>query len=192
MKEWTEEVEKAAKVPTKRNQTDMTDTSSPGNLVHYPVFPTKLIAPRPVDVWLPETHETASADRFPVIYMHDGQLMFDRGHSPYVGTDWLWDVDRTMTRLIGAGEIRPAVVASVWMNETRKASRGAEYMPQKMMTDEVRQRVFEQHPDLAAQEFSSDDYLRFLVEELKPFIDGTYRSGRTARTRFSWGRAWVA
>ena len=176
MKEWAEEVERAAKIPAKRKQADMTDTSNPGNLVHYPDFPTKLIAPRPVDVWLPEAYDTARTGRFPVIYMHDGQFMFDRGHSPYVGTDWLWDVDRTMARLIGDGEIRPAIVVSVWMNETEKASRGAEYMPQKMLTDEVRQRVFEQHPDLATQEFSSDNYLKFLVEDLKPFIDENYRT----------------
>ena len=176
MKEWAAEVEKAAKIPNKRNQEDMADTSNPGNLVHYPDFPTKRIAPRPVDVWLPEAYDSAPADRFPVIYMHDGQFMFDRGHSPYVGTDWLWDVDRTMTRLIGNGEIRPAIVVSVWMNEKEKASRGAEYMPQKMLTDEVRQRVLEQHPDFATQEFSSDNYLKFLADELKPFIDENYRT----------------
>ena len=176
MKEWAEEVEKAAKIPTKRKQAGTTDTSNPGNLVHYPDFPTKLIAPRPVDVWLPEVYDSTPGDRFPVIYMHDGQLMFDRGHSPYVGTDWLWDVDRTMTRLIRDGEIRPAIVVSVWMNETEKSSRGAEYMPQKMMTGEIRQRVFEEHPALATQELASDNYLRFLVKELKPFIDENYRT----------------
>ncbi len=176
MKEWEEEVTKASKVPTRRTDAEMTDTSNPGDLVHYPDFPTELIPPRPVDVWLPEGYDSASDDRYPVIYMHDGQFLFDRGQSPYVGTDWLWDVDRTIARLVSVGEIRPAIVVSVWMNEGTKRSRGAEYMPRKFLTDEVRQRLIARHPDLAGYEFTSDNYLKFLVEELKPFIDATYRT----------------
>ena len=61
-----------------------------------------------------------------------------------------------------------------------------------MMTDDARQRVSEQHPGLASQEFPSDNYLKFPVEELKPFIDETYRTRLDAKTRFSWGRAWAA
>ena len=176
MKEWEDEVNKASKTPTKRTDAEVTDTSNPGDLVHYPDFPTELIPPRPVDVWLPEGYDSASADRYPVIYMHDGQFLFDRGQSPHVGTDWLWDVDRTMARLIREGEIEPAIVVSVWMNDKAKLSRGAEYMPQKMLTGEVRQRLFRDRPDLAGHEFTSDNYLKFLVEELKPFIDATYRT----------------
>ena len=176
MQEWEEEVKNASKIPTKRTDANTTDNSNPGNLVHYPDFPTELIPPRPVDVWLPEGYDSASADRYPVIYMHDGQFLFDQGQSPFVGTDWLWDVDRTMTRLAGEGEIRPAIVVSVWMNDKTKPSRGAEYMPQKFLTDEIRQRLIRNRPDLAGLEFTSDNYLKFLVEELKPFIDETYRT----------------
>lgn len=176
MKDWTEEVETAAKMPTKRRRLGTTDESGPGNLVHHRDFPTERIAPRPVDVWLPEAYDSAPTDRFPVIYMHDGQLMFDRGHSPYVGTDWLWDVDRTMTRLVRAGEISPAIVVSVWMNDQEKASRRAEYMPRKMLTGEVQERVFKEQADLVGRELSSDNYLKFLVEELKPYIDDNYRT----------------
>ena len=107
---------------------------------HYQDFPSTAIATRPADVWLPEDYGAGSADRYPVVYMHDGQFMFDRSHSPYAGTDWLWDVDKTMTRLTQEGEIRPAIVVSVWMYDEKKVSRRAEYMPQKMLTAEVRQR----------------------------------------------------
>ena len=117
-----------------------------------------------------------AGDRYPVIYIHDGQMMFDRSHSPMAGTDWLWDVDKTMTRLIREGEIRPAIVVSVWTNGEKKRSRRGEYMPQKFLTDEIRQRMLREQPDLAGQEYTSDNYLAFLVEELKPFIDETYRT----------------
>ena len=48
-----------------------------GTIVHYEAFPSELIRVRPVDVWLPEGYDPASSDRYPVIYMHDGQMMFD-------------------------------------------------------------------------------------------------------------------
>ena len=108
--------------------------------------------------------------------MHDGQMMFDRSHSPMAGTDWLWDVDKTMARLIREGEIRPAIVVAVWTNGEKKRSRRGECMPQKFLTDEVRQRMIRKRPDLSGQEYTSDNYLAFLVEELKPFIDETYRT----------------
>ncbi len=154
----------------------MTDSSNPGTLVHYQDFPSTGIATRTVDVWLPDDYGAASADGYPVIYMHDGQFMFDRSHSPYAGTDWLWDVDKTMTRLIREGEIRAAIVVSVWMNDRKKVSRRAEYMPQKILTDEVRQWLISEQQDFDGEEFTSDNYLEFLVEELKPFIDETYRT----------------
>ena len=145
-----------------------------------------------MDVWLPEAYDSGPAERFPVIYMHDGQFMFDRGHSPYVGTDWLWDVDRTMTRLIGEGEIRPAIIVSVWMNETEKASRGGRIHAAE---DDDRRGpgsgYSRQHPDLATQEFVSDNYLKFLVQELKPSSMRTTARGRAVKTLISWGRAWV-
>ncbi|MDE0225401.1 MAG: sulfatase-like hydrolase/transferase [Gammaproteobacteria bacterium] len=187
MEEWEEEVNKASKTPKKRTDAEMSDNSNPGNLVHYSDFPTELIPPRPVDVWLPEGYDSASGDRYPVIYMHDGQFLFDRGQSPYVGTDWLWDVDRTVTRLVKGGEIRPVIVVSVWMNDKTKRARGAEYMPQKFLTDEIRQRMIAKRPELASLEFTSDNYLRFLVEELKPFIDETYRTLPGAEDTFVMG-----
>ena len=84
---------------------------------------------------MPEDYDAGSADRYPVIYMHDGQLMFHQSHSPYAGMDLFWDVDKAITRLASADEIRPAIVVSVWMADWANGARGAEYMPQKPVTD---------------------------------------------------------
>ena len=149
MKEWAEEVNASRK---------NTDSSLPGTLVHYQDFPSTRIPTRPVDVWLPEGYDAASADRYPVIYMHDGQFMFDRSNSPMAGTDWLWDVDKTMTRLIREGEIRPAIVVSVWTNAKKKRSRRAEYMPQKFLTDEIRQRMLREQPVWITRRFEGADH----------------------------------
>jgi len=64
-----------------------------GAIVHFKDFPTELVRPRPVDVWLPEGYDPESNDRYPVIYMHDGQFLFDQSNSPYSGMDLFWDVD---------------------------------------------------------------------------------------------------
>ena len=114
-----------------------------GTLVHYQEFASDLIRPRPVDVWLPEGYDPASSDRYPVIYMHDGQFLFHQSHSPFAGMDLFWDVDKAITRLVRDGEIRPAIVVSVWMSQWTKGARGAEYMPQKPVTDKVWQRMKE-------------------------------------------------
>ena len=149
---------------------------SPGTLVHHQDFPSTRVPSRHVEVWLPEGYDAASDERYPVIYMQDGQYKFSRGRSPLAGTDWSWDVDKTMTGLIREGEARPAIMVAVWTDGENKANRRAEYMPQKFLTDEVRQRMIRERPDLFDLEYTSDRYLGFLVEELKPFIDETYRT----------------
>ena len=149
-----------------------------GEIVHYREFPSEHVRPRPVDVWLPEGYDSTSSDRYPVIYMHDGQMMFHVSTSPYAGMDLFWDVDKAITRLAGDGEIRPAIVVSVWMADWAKGARGAEYMPQKPVTDKVWQRMKEIGGSFAVEDggetMGSDSYLKFLVDELKPFIDQTY------------------
>ena len=151
-----------------------------GAIVHYEEFPSELIRVRPVDVWLPEGYDPASTDRYPVIYMHDGQMMFDHSTSPYAGMDLFWDVDKAITRLVRHGEIRPAIVVSIWMASWAKGARGAEYMPQKAVTDEALQLMKEKGEGFAAEkggeEMTADNTLKFIVDELKPFIDETYRT----------------
>ena len=156
------------------------DDSQPGTLVHYPSFPSDLVEPRPVDVWLPDGYEESDSP-YPVIYMHDGQFMFDRPTSPYAST-WertkgliyggvFWNVDETMARLIAKKQIRPTIVVSVW--NLPNVKRRTEYMPQKPVTEEIG-RLLVAESDIKREAITSDNYLRFLVSELKPFIDKTY------------------
>lgn len=73
-----------------------------GKLEHLKDFASELIRPRPIDIWLPENYEAESADRFPVIYMHDGQMIFHQEESSLAGMDLFWDVDKTITQLTNA------------------------------------------------------------------------------------------
>ena len=163
---------------TKEMVPTRTPTPIEGTIVHYGAFPSELIRVRPVDVWLPEGYDPASSDGYPVIYMHDGQMMFDHSASPYTGMDLFWDVDKVMMRLVRDGEIRPAIVVSTWMADWAKGARGAEYMPQKPVTDEVWRLMKERGQSFAVEqggeEMTADNYLKFIVDELKLFIDETY------------------
>lgn len=151
-----------------------TDHQIEGTIIHYGVFPSKLVEPRPVDVWLPEGYEESSEVRYPVIYMHDGQMMFDVNTSPLAGSDYFWEVDTIMSRLIREKKIRPAIVVSVWNLPDDK--RRNEYMPQKMVNEEVAAVISAEGSDIALDDINSDNYLEFLLTELKPTIDQSYRT----------------
>ena len=140
-----------------------------GHVVRHGNFASRHVDPRNVDVWLPPGYLPNDSRRFPVIYMHDGQNLFDPALS-YIGVDW--GIDETMTRLIREGVIREAIVIGIW----NTPKRSAEYMPQKAVTEATLSANSPDVQDLIRQPLASDNYLRFLVEELKPFIDSTYRT----------------
>jgi predicted alpha/beta superfamily hydrolase len=139
-----------------------------GKLLRYAAMPSAHVGARHVDVWLPPDYDRASTQRYPVVYMHDGQNLFDPDDANF-GVDWA--VDEVMTRLIAAGEVREAVVVGIWST----AKRREEYMPQRAVQGKVRFNV----PgvgDMDRDDIISDHYLAFMVEELKPFIDRTFRT----------------
>jgi enterochelin esterase-like enzyme len=154
----------------------MTQSPQDGTIEYYPELPSEYRSPRPVEVWLPEGYDPTSGHRYPVLYMHDGQFLFRHGHTPFEEKDWLWDVDTTMARLIENGEIRPTIVVSVWADLDVKPNRGLEFMPEKPVTDDVWEQMIIEEPRFSGKKIVSDKYLKFLVNELKPFIDKTYRT----------------
>jgi predicted alpha/beta superfamily hydrolase len=103
---------------------------------------------RNLEVWLPPGYEDQKSQSYPVIYMHDGQNVFNPLTS---NTGVAWGMDSTMTKLIEEGEIPPAIVVAVdciadqRLEEYNYSSRGALYAD-------------------------------FLVHTVKPFIDANYRT----------------
>ncbi len=141
--------------------------------------PSRHVDARDVDVWLPPSYGRDPSRRYPVLYMHDGQNLFDPSLS-YTGIDW--DIDGAMTRLIeagdvglgkiGPGKIREAIVVGVWNTPLRFA----EYMPKAPVCTATVDSGIAGGPIGAVEDIRSDDYLRFVVDELKPFIDAQYRT----------------
>ncbi|MCB8952415.1 MAG: alpha/beta hydrolase [Ardenticatenales bacterium] len=140
-----------------------------GGVIHrYPDFASQFVAARHVDVWLPPNYAPTNDARLPVIYMHDGKNLFD---PTIANTGVDWGVDEAVTRLTQAGVIAGAIVVGVWHSDTR----WRDYMPQKP----VEQAAAALLAPFIAQNGGppqSDAYLRFLVTEVKPFIDAAYRT----------------
>jgi predicted alpha/beta superfamily hydrolase len=110
---------------------------------------------RTVIVYLPPTYDAEEATRYPVLYLHDGQNVFDRATS--FGEEW--HVDESAQKLIGTGEIEPVIIVGIYNTGEHRLD---EYTP----TAEADQ----------GRGGHADDYGRMLVEELKPFIDATYKT----------------
>lgn len=141
-----------------------------GKLMRVVDFPSEYIRPRNVDVWLPENY--SSDKKYSVLYMHDGQMLYD------ASTTWNkqeWKVDEVATKLMREGKVQDFIVVSPW---NIAEIRWQDYFPQKAF-DYLNADVQKKFREEAEQnnfslQFNSDNYLKFLVEEVKPYIDATY------------------
>lgn len=138
-----------------------------GTCHHHPSFTSRFVEPRNVDVWLPPAYTPNHPERFPVLYFHDGQNLFDP-HLSYAGVDW--DIDGAMIRLINEGKIRPTIVVGIW-NTPRRTR---EYMPARAARQFVEPARASQYLAELGGDLLSDEYLKFITTELKPFIDACY------------------
>ena len=143
------------------------DAPTQGRLVEHPAMASAHVQPRDVTVWLPPGYDAPDAS-YPVLYMHDGQNLFDASRAPY-GAEW--GVDEHVARLAATGQIRTPIVVGIGNTPLRLR----EYIPANLiraLPDDMRADV----QAIYGGEPMSDGYVRFLVEELKPFIDSAYRT----------------
>ncbi|MCS0589811.1 alpha/beta hydrolase [Massilia norwichensis] len=109
---------------------------------------------RALRIWLPPSYAENPAKRYPVLYMHDGQNLFDARTAAY-GVEW--GIDETMNRLIAMGKAEEAIVVGI----DNTPERIAEYTP---CCD----------PKYGGGKL--DAYGAFVVDTVKPYIDRTYRT----------------
>jgi len=137
-----------------------------GRFVSYDAFPSRHVTSRKVVVWLPPGYDQ-SATRHAVLYMHDGQNLFDPATS-MAGQPWA--VDKCLAGLMRVGKIRRTMVVAIASTPDRRR----EYTPAEPMNA-----LPPAISGLATDENAtilSEEYLRFLVTELKPFIDANFRT----------------
>lgn len=140
-----------------------------GTLRIFDPFETGHVADRRVDVWLPPGYDGSPDRRYPVIYAHDGQNLFDAS-TAFAGVDW--GLDDAIAGLTVESPDYAAIVVGIW-NTPRRI---AEYMPQKPLLLPHNQKVLKRFSERYGGAPVSDSYLRFLVEDLKPTIDRKYRT----------------
>lgn len=147
---------------------------SQGSLDHYAKFQSRYVASRDVQVWLPNNY--SDQKRYAVLYMHDGQMLFD------AATTWNkqeWMVDEVAQKLQSNAKTIPFIVVGIFNGGDDL--RYIEYLPNKpylRLTLPEKAKLFapltDEPPNDLETLVQSDNYLRFIVEELKPFIDGQY------------------
>ena len=159
---------------------------SSGIIKHYEKFESKYVVPRNVDVWLPDGYD--SKKKYAVLYMHDGKGLYD---SAIMWNKQEWGVDEVLGRLLKEGEVKNCIVVGAWNSES---TRHPEYFPQKpyeSLSQVERDTITAQLQKMGRTKeiFKpiSDNYLKFLVEELKPFIDRNFSTKTDAKNTFVAG-----
>src|SRR6266550_5600522 len=144
----------------------MAEHTLTGNIQTHRNFRSKVLANRrDVLVYLPRDYRRFSSQRYPVLYLHDGQNIFDAATS-FAGVEW--GVDETAERLIRKRLLDPLIIVAIAnMGEDRIH----EYSPTRGVIDGKAKRR-KRSRGLARQ------YGQFLIEELKPYIDRKYRTKR--------------
>jgi len=109
-------------------------------------------------VWLPQGYDEPQnvGQRYPVLYLNDGQNLFESSSS-FAGVEW--GVDETAERMIGEGAVPPMII--VGMDNAGK-DRLREYMPHRSMHPMMLRVMGQHYPD-------------FLMKEVMPFVERTYR-----------------
>lgn len=130
----------------------------PGRLERIPAFESKILGnSREVTVYLPAGYDEKDEGRYPVLYMQDGQNLFD-AHRAFVPGNH-WHLQEAADTVIGERTAAPMIIVGV---DHAGAARIDEYTPAKDPKHNGGGRA--------------EDYARMLIEELKPMIDARFRT----------------
>jgi len=130
---------------------------SPPQLIKHEQFPSQhLRNQRDLIVYLPPGYEQQQPSRhFPVLYLHDGQNLFDGATSFIPGMDW--HVGQTADQWIDEGRVEPLIIVGIY---NAGKQRLGEYTPTRV-------------PRLGGG--GASRYAKFLLEEVGPFVQSRYR-----------------
>ena len=148
---------------------------SSGSLQRFSNFKSEFVSARNVDVWLPDGY--SNNEKYAVLYMHDGQMLYD------ASTTWnkqAWEVDEISGRFLKQKNTQKFIIIGIWNNPEL---RHPEYFPKKpydLLTLEQKEIITSEleKRGKTKEMFTpiSELYLKFIVTELKPFIDKTFSS----------------
>lgn len=158
-----------------------------GKVIRFENFESKFVTSRNVDIWLPESY--SANNKYAVIYMHDGQMLFD---STTTWNHQEWMVDETLSKLMDEGKIKSCIVVGIWNSGD---GRHAEYYPQKaydLLDANLKKEIDNKsirngYGKPFPNGIQSDKYLKFLTMELKPFIDKKFSTYTDRKNTFIVG-----
>jgi len=150
-------------------------------------FPSIYVSPRTITIWKPKDYSTHK--KYAVLYMHDGQMLFD---STNTWNKQEWHVDETMNAFFTSKQINETIIVAINNNPSLRHS---EYFPQKpfqSLDKDFRDSLLNEvkrygTAPLFGGPVQSDNYLKFIVQELKPFIDKHYSTKKNAANTFISG-----
>lgn len=131
-----------------------------------------------IDVWLPMQYNPGA--KFPVLYMHDGQNLYDPT------TTWnkqAWEMDSVAGNLINDQKLPPFIIVGIHSDPQKRVS---QLMPEKAVTGEPLQLIMEE-VGLTGEKCMGDEYAEFVVKTLKPYIDSNYSTLSSAENTFVMG-----
>jgi predicted alpha/beta superfamily hydrolase len=135
--------------------------AGPGQLRKHEKFSSRFLAKkRDLIVYTPGIYERRPDLQFPVLYLEDGQNLFDPATSFIPGV--YWRVGETADALIVQGAVQPLVIVGIYNTGKQRVN---EYTPTR---------------DRKLGGGKADKYGRLLVEELQPFIESRYRIAQGA------------
>jgi enterochelin esterase-like enzyme len=157
-----------------------------GRIERLENFKSAYVPPRHIDVWLPEGYPFNG--KYAVLYMNDGQMLFD---GAITWNKQSWGVAEIMGELSSTGKIPHCIVVGIWNSS---GSRHSEYFPQKPFDnlpvayrEFLKQAKLKDGTPLFAIDIRSDNYLKFITKELKPFIDLRYATLPNVQSTFIAG-----
>ncbi len=141
-------------------------STATGTIKLHEQFASKhLMRSRNLSVWLPPKYDESN-QQYPVLYLQDGQNLFDKATAA-LGEEWR--VDEAALELMEKQEIPSMIIVGIWNTADR--------MDEYTLTKDERLGVGGK----------GVDYIRFMTEELKPFIDRNYRTNTDRSSTFVGG-----
>ncbi len=138
--------------------------SAPAILTHFVDSSVLNIPGRTVRVYLPRGYTQNVNRRYPVVYFHDGQNVFDPG-----GPFGSWSADATATKEIGAGRMRETILVGI----DNDSARIPEYQPPNDAYQGIQGRA--------------DAYASFVINNVRPYIDANFRTLNDAKNTVTIG-----
>lgn len=140
-----------------------------GRLLEYEHFGAANLPEQRLTIWLPPGYDRHPDQRYGVVYMHDGHNLFDPAKSNF---NKVWAADKAMLAAARSAKIAPRIIVGIW---PPGKDRYRTYLPASaylLATDAIGAKMDE----MAEGPVASGAYLDWIADELRPWIDRSFRT----------------